>query len=256
MPGPEIMTAPRNILLMTSTIAPKAGTFALKRADPADRLNDYVKALTFYAGETRRGVFDALVYVDNSGHSLEALRDAAARAGVAEKAEFVSYEADLPVEFSRYYLEAHLLIEAMNRSAVLRAAGEAAIWKVTGRYIVENVAEIVRTQPASFDLYLNLRNSPERVVDFFLAAFRKDAFWKTVGRDIEDYRTTEAGEKILRRKIDDGAFSELRIVPRLVRTPKVFGVRGFDGASYGGLKHQAKFYLRAAANRALPWLWI
>lgn len=250
------MRAPRNILLMTSTIAPKAGTFALKRADPADRLADYVKALAFYASETRRGVFDALVYADNSGHSLGALREAVAKIGVSDKVEFVSYEADVPAEFSRYYLEANLLVEAMNRSAVLREAGAAAIWKVTGRYIVENVGEIVRTQPADFDLYLNLRNNPERVVDFFLAAFRRDAFWKTIGRDLEEYRSKEAGEKILRRKIDGGAFGSLKIVPRLARTPKVFGVRGFDGASYGGLKHQAKFYLRAAANRALPWLWI
>ncbi|MEE2691056.1 MAG: hypothetical protein VX640_05900 [Pseudomonadota bacterium] len=250
------MSAARNILLMTSTIAPKAGTFALKRADPADRLGDYVAALDFYAGELKRGVFDALVYVDNSGHPLDALRDVVDRLGVADRVEFVSYASDLPSEFSRYYLEAHLLVEAMNRSTLLREAGDATIWKVTGRYIVENVADIVRSQPASFDLYLNLRNSPERVVDFFLAAFRRDAFWKTIGRDLEEYRTTEAGEKILRRKIDEGSFDGVTIVPRLARTPKVLGVRGFDGASYGGFRHQMKFYVRAAANRALPWLWI
>lgn len=245
-----------DILLMTSTIAPKADTFALKRADPADRLRDYAAALTFYADAVKNGVFDALVYVDNSAHPLDALIGIAARAGVEGRCEFVSYEAATPPGYSRYYLELNLLVEAMRRSARLREAGEAAIWKVTGRYVVENIASIVATAPAKFDLYLNLRNRPERVADFFLVGFRRDSFWKTIGRDPEDYRTTEAGEIILRRKIDDGAFGETVIRPRLARTPKISGVRGFDGARYDGLAYTLKYYLRAAANRVAPWLWI
>lgn len=244
-----------DILLMTSTIAPKADTYALKRADPADRLRDYAAALEFYLQAVGRGDFASLVYVDNSGYPLDMLAAIATRAGLANRCEFISYLADTPPQFSRYYLELNLLVEAMQRSAELRAAA-ATIWKVTGRYIVENIASIVATAPATFDLYLNLRNRPERVADFFLVGFRRDSFWETIGKDVEDYKTTEAGEIILRRKIDEGAFGEAVIRRRLVRTPKISGVRGFDGARYDGLAYTLKYYLRAVANRVAPWLWI
>lgn len=251
------MSARRDgIVLMTSTIAPKADTYALKRADPADRLRDYADALEFYLRTVGRGDFGALVYVDNSGYPLDTLIALARRAGLADRCEFISYAAETPPHYSRYYLELNLLIEAMQRSATLQEAGEAAIWKVTGRYIVENIASIVAAAPAAFDLCLNLRNRPERVADFFLVGFRRDSFWKTIGKDLEDYRTTEAGEIILRRKIDEGAFGDAVIRPRLARTPKISGVRGFDGARYDGLAYTLKYYLRAAANRVAPWLWI
>ena len=61
---------------------------------------------------------------------------------------------------------------------------------------------------------------------------------------------------MLRRRIDAGAFGDLRTVPRFRVTPRLEGVRGYDGAAYGSARDRAKYALRRAANRLLPGLWI
>jgi len=246
----------RNILVLTSAIAPQSGVHALARANPADRLGDYLRALDFYLPLVAKGVFDALVYVDNSGYPLDEHEAKAKVLGVEDATEFVSYVSEVPPYFSRYYLEANLLLEGIKRSATLKKASEEVLWKVTGRYIVENIEKIVATQPARFDLYLNLRNHPYRVVDFFLVGARATAFESLLQRDIEAFRVREDGEIILRQRIDAGYYEDIEIVPRLRVTPRLFGVRGFDGAAYGGFRHALKFHLRRAATHIVPWLWI
>lgn len=246
---------PRQILLMTSTIAPKAGVYALKHADPGARLRDYVDAIAHYAPSIRAGVFDRLVYVDNSGWPLDEVVAAARAAGVEERSEFIAYTADAPTDVSRFYLEAMLLKEAAARARVLNESPDDVVWKATGRYRVANIDEIVRTRPARFDLYVNFRDYPEPCCDFYLVAFRRASFEKLFG-DLTPYLTTEAGELILRRRIERGDFAGLDVVRRLRRTPHVLGVRGFDGARYDGPTHTAKFWVRALANRVAPWLWV
>lgn len=245
-----------NILLLTSTIAPQTGTFALARAKPEERLADYMQSLEFYFPFVATGVFDSAVYVDNSGYPLDALVEKAREHGVADRVEFVSYTSDIPPEFSRYYLEANLLIEGFERSTRLREAGEASLWKVTGRYIIRNIDDIVRTQPEDFDLYFNLRNRPYEIVDFFLVGARARAMKTLLMLDLDDFKSKEDGEKILRSKIDQGAYDDMTLIARMRRTPRLSGVRGFDGAAYDSPVHTAKYYLRSAARRLTPWIWI
>jgi len=248
-----------NVLVMTSTIAPRPGVHALARTDPALRLAEYLAAVDFYSPLVADGVFDAAVYIDNSGHALGAVERNVAMAGTKNRWEFVSYKATTPPDLCRYFHEANLLLEGVKRSRVITQAAKKAdtvLWKVTGRYIIDNIDKIVNTWPAECDLYLNLRNLPKKVVDFYLVGARADVFEKFLHRDLGEFRTREDGEIILRRKIDAGDYIDLKITPRLVVTPRLTGVRGFDGASYKSARQGSKFFLRSAANIVAPWLWI
>ena len=70
-----------DILLITSTIAPPAQSFLLAVTDAETRLSQYRAALAFYLEQLAAGTFDRIVYMDNSGHPLDALRDQVAARG-------------------------------------------------------------------------------------------------------------------------------------------------------------------------------
>lgn len=247
---------PSDILLATSTIAPKSDTFLLKVIDPADRLAQYEKALRFYLGLINVGVIQEIVYADNSGYPLDTLQAIAAESGHGDRVEFISYTATLDPNNSRYYLEVHLINEAMQRSKRLAAADpETVIWKVTGRYLLANAAAIIRSYPPEADLYINLRNRPYETLDFYFVGFRQGSYHQHIGRDFADFAGTQNGEDVLRRKIDAG-FEGVQVAPRFRVTPRLKGIRGFDGSKYGGLSDTTKYYARRVTNRLLPGLWI
>ena len=247
-----------DVLLITSTIAPAADVFLLSVKDPASRLDEYCAALEVYLGLLDRGLVERIVYADNSGRPLDRLAAIAARRGHADQVEFVSFTAEPGAAHSRYYLEMRLIETAFRLSTVLRTAGDRRIWKVTGRYIVGNIAEIITTAPEAFDLYVNCRNHPERLLDFFVVAFRSRSFHDLLGRDLEDFSARNPpGERVLRDKIDAGVFAGMTIVPRLVVTPNLTGGRrGWDGAAYGARRGRLRYLARVLANRIVPGLWV
>lgn len=243
-----------NLLLITSTIAPHSSVFLLAHRDPGRRLQDYIQAMEFYTKILDKNIFDRIIYVDNSGYPLDAIEQIAKRNGVYDRCEFISFMT-VPVEgVSRYYLEVNLIQEAMQRSALL-ADDKASIWKVTGRYIVANIDTIVSRAPQKADLYINCRNYPERVCDFYLARFNGHAYRELISRDLEAFKVARSGEVILRERIDNQA-GNLTVVPRFNVTPRLEGVRGWDGARYGGAKDLSKYYVRAMLNRIAPGLWL
>lgn len=252
------MQRPETILLITSTIAPAPGTFALTVTDPAQRLAEYCAAFRFYLGLLDRGLVDSIVYADNSGHPLDALQAIAAGRGLSDRVEFLSFRSDTPPQNSRYYLEMRLIETAFARSERLDPGRDQTVWKVTGRYLVQNIARIIATAPAEADLYVNCRDHPVHTLDFFLVAFRAPRFAALLLGDLDRYRVREpAGEILLRQKIDAGAFAGLRVVPRFRVTPRVTaGRRGSDGARYAGARGTANYLLRSAVNALLPRLWI
>jgi hypothetical protein len=245
-----------NILLMTSTIAPATDTFLLKVIDPAKRLEHYKQSLLFYARYIKNRTFDSLVFVENSGYPLDDLLEIASHAKIAEHVEFISYKAETLPDNSRYYLEMNLLCFAMSKSTTILRNPNAFIWKVTGRYIVSNIARIVTTAARKADLHINMRNYPRRTLDFYLIGYKADSFYRHIGQDLEEYRTTRNGEEILRDKIDAGAFTDVEIIPRFKHTPRLLGVRGFDGSQYGGMHDTLKYIVRSSLNNLVPSVWI
>ena len=127
---------------------------------------------------------------------------------------------------------------------------------MTGRYIVSNADKIVKSWPDDTDLYINLRNHPYKTLDFYFFGFRSSSYDDHIGKDRADFEGTRTGEDILREKLDGNAFPQTRVVKRLRHTPRLRGVRGFDGARYGGWKDRTKYELRRLSNLLLPGLWI
>lgn len=251
----------RNILLMTATIVPPAGVPNLSRTDPDQRIRDYAKALEWYLGRDR--LFDRVVFAENSLAEAPVLREIADRMAPG-RVEFASFQGlDHPPEFDRAYGEFKLLDWAMsNSSAILDAKDEAIIWKVTGRYIVGNIEEIVRAAPARFDFYGNYRNWPKRWIDTYLLAWTREGYESLV-RDVYHRLKTNvpgiplgiSGEELFRSWLDQPLFHHSRIVKRFSSTPDLRGIRGADGRDYGS-DDGWKTRIRGVVRRLAPFIWI
>jgi hypothetical protein len=248
----------RNIALITSTISPDPGVVGLQRVNPRDRLDDYIKGLTFYCECLSENVFQKLVYVDNSGYPLDDLIDVARFRQVSSHVEFISYKSAVSPRNGRFYLELNLMNHALNTSLFLNENREDVIWKVTGRYLIKNVGSIIAKcqKLPRCDFYVNCRNYPSAWADFYLVGFDTAAYQKIFSANLHLYEGNINGEAILRSYLDSEAVSNLKVLRRLPSVPRVVGVRGYDGAKYGGLLDSAKFFARSAFNAVLPSFWV
>ena len=248
----------KRVLLITSTIAPKRGNVGLKVVDAESRLGEYCHAFAFYVQLLAKGTVDHIVYADNSGHTLDDLRAIAAKAGQSERVEFLTLSSGADPSWGRYGQEMDLIDRVFDRSGVIGADSDALIWKITGRYVVANIARIIEDAPKTFDLYVNCRNRPTRFLDFFLVAFQARAYPRIFGRDPAIYRAGSlSGEIVLRRRIDEGGFADSVIVQRFRHVPRlVAGRRGYDGGSFRAPREVAKYLVRRAARIFAPWVWI
>jgi hypothetical protein len=248
----------RNLALVTSTIAPESGVVGLQRTNVKDRLDDYMKGLTFYCECLGQDVFRKLVYVDNSGYPLDDLVGIVKDRRLSSRVEFISYKSTVSPKNGRFYLELNLIHQAMKTSAILNDDGDDVIWKVTGRYLIKNIKSIITRciQRPQHDLYVNCRNYPAGWADFYLVGFNKRAYREVFSSNLHLYEGIVNGEEILRRYLDSEAVSGLKILRRLPSVPRVVGVRGYDGGKYGGMVDSAKFLARSALNAVLPSLWI
>ncbi|HNY32487.1 MAG TPA: hypothetical protein PKO15_16495 [Fibrobacteria bacterium] len=252
----------QNLLLMTATITPPAGVPNLSRTDPAQRLEDYAQALVWYL-DGAGTCFDRIVFAENSLSDVSRLREIA-ESRFPGKVEFVSFQGlDHPPHFDRAYGEFRLLDWAMSNSvAISQAPTDAVVWKVTGRYQVKNLPELVASSPSGFELYANFRNHPKRWVDTYLLAWTKEGYEALV-RDVYHRLKTNvpgvptglSGEELFRSWLDQPLFRKRKIQKRFRRTPEIEGIRGADGRSYSS-DDGWKIRFRKFALRFLPFLWI
>lgn len=251
----------KNILLLTATITPPAGARDLSRADPSQRLDDYVRALGVYAGLAADGVVDRIVFAENSESDLDPLRECVRDRGVEDRVEFHSeYGLDYPPEYGRGYGEFRLVDRAMGSPAMHGVEPDDRIWKVTGRYVFRNIRSLIGDPPDRFDLYCNCRDRPMRITDQHLQAWRYGVYEPRLSglyRHLKESETGQMSEQSMRQLIDDGYFDGLDVVPRFRHTPVIDGYRGWDGKNYSaGASNQAKLLLRRVALKVAPNWWI
>ena len=186
----------RIVLLMTATITPRAGV-KTQIADPVARLADYRKALVHYAKALENGI-DQILFVENSGSDVTALREAVADS----RCRFIVFDAvgDVPA-YGYGYGEFHLLQHAMD------VAGDdyddALFVKVTGRYIVRNLADFIAIARRA-DLVCDVRNHRQPWADMRVMAWTRRGF-DAVLRDryllLRDDKNHVPPEMILSREI-------------------------------------------------------
>jgi len=251
----------KNILLLTATITPRTGVPNLKRTDPTLRLRDYEQALKFYLSKLNQ-CCDAIVFAENSNSDVSSLKKLAAERNLSNQVEFVVFDGlDYPPHYDRAYGEFKLIDYAMANSKIIASQSENTIvWKITGRYVVENLDKLINRQPKNFGIYCNFRNFPKHWVDTYLIAWTPSAYqiglqnvYQKLKLNDPDVPSNSGAEELLRKWFDQQP--NIKFVRRFKVTPLVEGFRGADNRGYS-TNDLWKFRIRNSINILIPWLWI
>lgn len=247
------MSAGGLCLLLTSTIEVHHPEFLRPhgRLDTAVRLRDYATALEFWL-TAQRSMRD-IVFVDNSGHPLDALQAVVDRHRPAGKrVELLSFRTEgYSAVRGRSYGELDILRTALERSALLREATRFA--KVTGRVRIANIDAIVDAAAPDFDVVGRLSQNLtwlETVLVLFRTGLCAERLLPEALAQVDD-RARRPVERVLAsaclRAIADGH----RWYP-FARTPRIRGVRGIDNVPYpdGALRARAVDLLARGHYRA------
>jgi len=255
-------TAAPALLLLTATITPPSGVPALARTDPAERLEDYRRALAFYLSLPGFAV-DRIVFAENSSTDLSALEELMDGQGHGKQVELVSfYGLDYPVEQGRAVGEIRLIETALSRSGLLGALGESeAFWKVTGRLRVTNMQRLVASAPPGAALYADFRRVPRPWVDLRALACTRSGFCELLWPRV-DGMSQAAAEAAGCSAPEEWLYGELAprraalgVVPRLRVEPRMEGYSGF-GEDLARPSRRVWSTLRGGARRLLPGLWL
>lgn len=261
-----------HVLLMTATIDPPPGAPALTRRDPALRKADYAAALHHYASTTR-GVFDQIVLADNSAADVDDLTTLAAECGRGESIRVLSFARnEHPPEYGKAYGEFRLLDHVLLD--LLSLSDRDVVWKVTGRLRVTNLSRLVTTAPKSYDVYCDLRNLPlprqrrfygmQEYMDLRLFSCTVAAYRRLFAGLYPHLRSDllgESPEKYLYRYLQElragrPGRRRLNIVPRFRLQPRIRGFSGASNADLGSARARRHEFVRGAARRLAPWLWL
>jgi len=255
----------KNFLLLTATITPKLGVPNLKRTDPQSRLDDYAKALRFYLSQVGRSC-DGIIFVENSNSDISKLQELVSSQNKSDAVEFIVFDGlGYPAHYDRGYGEFKLLDYGMSQSELIKksSATRTVIWKLTGRYIIDNLTEIIANQPPTFDLYCNCRNYPKFWVDTYFMAWTPEGY-EICLRDVYHRLKTNvpgvaqgiAAEELLRSWLEQKFIRDhANVVPRFRKTPELSGIRGADNKGYA-TDNQWKYKFRQSVSKMLPWIWV
>lgn len=252
----------KNILLLTATVRPPAGAIGLARTDTKARMDDYADAMAFYLEALRSLTFDNIVFVDNSNSSLNFLQACVDANGLTDRVELISYAGlDYPPEFGRTFGEFKLIDEAYVLSRTLKEAdASAVVWKITGRYTVQNIESLIRSRPRACDLYCNARSMPTKYLDLYCISWNGRGylkFIKNIYKNLNVSTTTVPGENIFFDILFDGkSASQITVKPRFKVTPYITGIRGFTNTGFNVGKDKVKYHLRVMLRIVAPWLWV
>jgi len=248
----------KNIVILTATITPPAGAIKMTRMDPQLRYSDYKKAFEFYLRELGNGVFDGLVFADNSNSDVAELSKMAEEKGLSSQVEIIAFEGlDYPPTYGRGYGEFKLLDYVMSNSSLIKSAPEDSnFWKITGRYILENIDAIIKSKPVNIDLYCHCRNIPMRWMDLYVMCWNWKAYTQCIenicGKIREDVISASSETEF--RDIVESHKSAISIKQRFKYAPRLEGVRGYDNQAYQDMGLKQK--VRELANVIFPWIWI
>jgi len=260
------MTRPQNIILLTATIRPMADNYSTARFDPDIRRRDYEQALRFYLG-LGKGVIDGILFCENSDADLASL-EAIAKTENLDRipVHFVRALSDCPPDYGKGHAELTLMDTAYEQ-AIKDQLETTRYWKITGRLIIRNIAALIRTAPAKFDLYIDLRLVPgvlrglgmdkwadTRIIGFTPEGYRKHILDKRqiVGTPGHVFVVEEALFPVYL----DGWKKGEAIVPRFAVQPVMIGVGAESNKDYNDLPSRLKNLARRFTRRFVPSLWL
>ena len=154
----------KHALLMTATLRPPGDAPELQRTDPALRIKDYLQAFDFYRSLLGT-VHSRLVFADNSDSDCDLFREAARN---DPRITVLSFQAnDHDPTYGRGYGEFRLIDEAIRQCPGLLTNYDRC-WKVTGRYMIHNLGQIVSRSDPDAPLVMHCRNRKRYWADLYL----------------------------------------------------------------------------------------
>jgi hypothetical protein len=243
------MSGSTDVLLLTATVSPRQDQPKLAVVDPAERLEEYRKALEHYSQLLESGVIAGIIFAENSNYDLAKL----AALFPSARIEWLSIDpGSHRPDFHRGYAEFKLIDAALARSSFLqRPSHDVRIWKVSGRYVVRNLGRVVRWSPRKFDLYASIAR------DWFemsIIAWSPTAHQQLMQGIWRHFASAEAPERILYRLLQVPNTRTLRVVRSFTWPPVIEGRRGTDGSPFQGRRTRYRFMLIAMGKLlCLPW---
>jgi hypothetical protein len=156
-PTPKTQPDPSYLIVMTACIDPATGPAKVVRAEPAVRLEDYAKALRYWIDhpDPRLG---RVLFLENSGHSLDRLKYEAATNPRGKQIEFISMNCnDFPADTSYGYSELKMLDHGIEQSELARRCQY--LIKTTGRLIFPQLPRLLDRLPAEFNFAVDFRDN-------------------------------------------------------------------------------------------------
>jgi hypothetical protein len=147
----------RYLVVMTACIDPSRGWVKVPRGNPEVRLRDYQSALAYWLRHPDPRLRDIL-FLDNSGYSLDALREQASKQNPnAKKVEFLSFSCNEYPQGVHYgYAELALLDSGLAKSEL--AAECLYFVKATGRFTFPRISRLLDRLPADFWFAIDCRH--------------------------------------------------------------------------------------------------
>lgn len=253
-------------ILMTACIAPKAGVReGLKRADPAVRIRDYQRALSFWLGlksDRIRGV----VFAENSGYPLDEIQESIRpHLRLDREIEFLSFDfPPTPPGLNYGFSEFELIAESIRRSQLLTKARY--FVKATGRYEFPDINRLLRLLPSDFHVAVDskgllpcgIRSMP--IASVALAVFDRQFF----ENELSTLRLTMIPAPPWNRKqyiehvLFDALYprrSDRRIILRWPCNCEPIGI-GANGDDYNSLRKRIQHAVRSIARKVAPNFWV
>jgi hypothetical protein len=218
------------VIVVTGTIAPDAKVGQLKIRDSSERLAQYKSGLERLLA-SGIGAGTKVVFCDNSGFGTEEFEDLKAVAG-ANKVEFeaVSFAGDKEAvaAHGKGYGEGEIVDYVLDNSRL--AHGEKYLIKITGRLLVDNIADIAR-RVREDRVYFNVPNIHRRdMYDTRLYAMPvslyREVFSEAAGK------VDDGAEYFLEYAFTDAVLDNNISVKNFPKYPRIKGVSGSGGNSY------------------------
>lgn len=250
------------VIVMTATITPSSGMVNLQRRDPEVRLQDYCDALEFYLKMPDEYV-DRVLFLENSGSDLSKLETLAKTIEHNKQVEFISFVGEYDPKHGKGTGETQMLDYGLSHSRFLCETD--IFWKVTGRLKVLNMAQLLKTAPAGYELYCDLRDVPligdalggNRWMDLRVFSCTVRNYNQLMrGRALDFSSLHCSPEKTIFEDVKNLMNTGEKVVPRFLVQPKIAGFSGFGNASYRSKSYIAKESLRQVTRLVAPWLWL
>jgi hypothetical protein len=253
----------RYLLVMTACVDPSQGEYRLHRADPAIRLEDYKTALRFWLEFPDTRVRNIL-FIENSGYPLDALREIAERGNpLGKNVEFAGLNCNWYPPGGHYgYAELRMLDLGLKQSRLRESTTH--MIKTSGRFIFPNLGKLLDRVPAEFDAiadaraWQTLRRRLERpYVTTPIILFAHD-FYSAYLQDCYRELNTKAEshmEAIYYRKLAELSTSH-KIIFRFPCNVSPVGFPAHRDRSYTHPSQLIVNGMRAVARRVAPAWWI